>query len=120
MSVDMAVHVFMLRSRRCSSRLVTSSCRRRDFRTGSDVLLLTPLHEACTGIVNQKRKEQSSHEDGCCGTFILELTQTLIAKHQVRVSKEVDESGRDNNASAKLLQNDENDVVLRDQVEASG
>jgi hypothetical protein len=83
------------------------------------VLVVAPLDEACPSIVDQERKEQSCHEDCCSSTFILELTQALVAEHQFCVSEEMDKGGRNDNAGAELLQNDEDDVLLRDQVEAS-
>lgn len=104
----------------CGSARFVVACSSRDFCAATDVLVLAPLHEAGTEVIDKERQKEASHEDSSCGTFILKLAEAGVAEHQVCVGKEMDESSRDDNTRAELLQDDENNVRLRDDVEAGG
>jgi hypothetical protein len=84
------------------------------------VLLLAPLYKTSAKVIDDERKDQASHENGGSGTFVLELTQAFVTKHQLGVSEEMDKRSRDDDARSKLLQDDEDDVRLRDEVETRG
>lgn len=55
---------------RCLRGLVVVG-NRWDFRAGTCMLLLAPLHKPSTEVVDEERQHKSGHEDSSCGTFVL-------------------------------------------------
>lgn len=83
------------------------------------MLLLAPLHKSSTEVVNEEGEHETGHEDGGCSAFVLQFAETSIAEHQVRMREQMNKSSGDDDTCAELLENDKDDVVLRDEVEPS-
>lgn len=69
-------------------------------------------HEALAEILDQERDEDASHDDSGCGALIAQLSQTLVGEHELRVGVQMDKGSRDDDTSAKLLENEEKGVRL--------
>lgn len=83
------------------------------------MLLLAPLHEAGTEVISQEGEKETSEEYGGGRSLILKLAQAFVTEHELGVGEEMDESSREHDTGTELLQNNEDDIRLGDDVEAS-
>lgn len=119
-SVAVAVGELTIRCGGSGGCLVAVVLGRSDFSVGGGVFLLAPLDESSAEVVCEEGKHQTSQEDCRRRSFVLELTQTLVAKHELGMGEQVNESGGQDDSGSELLQYGKEDIVLRDNVEPRG
>jgi hypothetical protein len=50
---------------------------------------LVPLDESVAEVLDKERKEQARHKNSCGSGFVRQFPETLIGKHERRVSEEL-------------------------------
>lgn len=50
---------------------------------------LVPLDKAVSAVLNEERKENTSHENGGRGSLVRELAKTLVGEHEVGMCVEL-------------------------------